>query len=195
MYEIPVSIKFNNGTEIPIRNDGDFRMVLDCFDALNDAELTAQERLISSLIIFYSTVNSIYDMAILPDVQEAIEKMFLFFNCGEAGNGQKRKLIDWEKDSQLISSAVNAVAGKEIRFEPYVHWWTFMGYYMAIGDAPIATIIQIREKILTGQKLEKHERKFRQMYPDYFIWDSKSVEDKELDAIVQQIWNSDKGGE
>lgn len=191
MYEIPTTIIFENGDAIPIRNRGDFRMVLDCFEALDDAELDLKERLFSSLIIFYEPLQSIFDLDILPDIEEAVKKMFQFFNCGEENTKTSgKKLIDWKKDSQLISSAINKVAGKEIRFEPYIHWWTFSGYYMAIDDSPISTIIQIRNKLMTGEKLEKHEVKFRRMYPDYFIWNNKSVEDKELDALVNQLWNS-----
>ena len=37
MYELPTSITLK-GIEHPIRNDGDYRMVLDCFNALNDMD-------------------------------------------------------------------------------------------------------------------------------------------------------------
>ena len=38
MYEIPTTIQLN-GQSYPIRDQGDYRMVLDCFVALNDDEL------------------------------------------------------------------------------------------------------------------------------------------------------------
>lgn len=191
MFELPVQLEVD-GKLYPIRNKGDFRMVLDCFAALNEVELDNVDRILSSLIIFYEGVNSVSDLHNFfgEDLSEAAEKMFDFFNCGENNIGAKQnyKLIDWEKDSNLISSAINNVARTEIRSLEYLHWWTFMGYYLAIGDCPWSYIVSIREKIKKGKKLEKDERKFKIDNPNYFIWDSQTVEDKQVAAQLQDIW-------
>ena len=108
MYEIPTKINIG-GTEYQIRNKGDYRMVLDCFSALQDASLNSNERLFCSLIIFYEDINSIADVNNIENLEEAITKMFDFFNCGRAqsvGKQMNYKLIDWEKDSQMICSAI-----------------------------------------------------------------------------------------
>ena len=167
-------------------------MVLDCFVALQDAELTAEERIIASLIIFYEDLNGLEDLNKLPDLHEAVIKMFEFFNCGqpEHKSGSNLKLIDWEQDSQLICSAINKIANTEIRAVEYLHWWTFMGYYMAIGESPLSTIVSIRHKMLTGKKLEKYEQQFRRENPQYFTWNSKSVEQQEADNLAKELWNS-----
>lgn len=191
MFELPVQLEVD-GKLYPIRNKGDFRMVLDCFAALNEVELDNVDRILSSLIIFYEGVNSVSDLHNFfgEDLSEAAEKMFDFFNCGENNIGAKQnyKLIDWEKDSNLISSAINNVARTEIRSLEYLHWWTFMGYYLAIGDCPWSYIVSIREKIKKGKKLEKDERKFKIDNPNYFMWDSQTVEDKQVAAQLQDIW-------
>lgn len=190
MYSIPTSI-YIDGTEYRIRNNGDFRVILDCFQALGDIELTAKERLLAGLIIFYDDFSTIDDLEELP-VEQLVTEMYKFFNCGSDNVGSKteKKLIDWEQDEQLICSAVNRVSGKEIRLEPYIHWWTFMGYFTAIGESPISTIISIRDKISRGTKLEKHERKYRNENPQYFIWNNKTIEEQEADKLVKEIWNS-----
>ena len=118
--------------------------------------------------------------------------MYKFFNCGgedTVGAKVPYKLIDWEKDSQIISSAINKVANTEIRSVPYVHWWTFMGYFSSIGKSLLSTVIEIREKILKGKKLEKYEREFRRDNPKYFIWNHKSVEEQEADRTIMDLWN------
>lgn len=192
MYTIPTSVDID-GVEFKIRNNGDYRMVLDCFSALNDVELNTEERLFASLIIFYEDLNDLSDITELSDnLEPLIKKMFEFFNCGSAQVGKKvpYKLIDWDNDSQLICSAVNKVANTEIRAEPYIHWWTFMGYYSAIGECPLSSIISIRDKIMKGKKLEKNEREFRANNPEYFVWKSKTKEDEEADELVKQLWNS-----
>ena len=194
MYEIPQSI-FINKKQFDIRKKGDFRMVLDCFNVLSDIELTEKEKIVACLIIFYNDCNSIEDLQIFPDTELAVKEMFRFFNCGQehsVGANVRYKLIDWEQDEQLISSAINKVAGKEIRFEPYLHWWTFMSYYIAIGESPLSTVVGIRNKLVTGKKLEKHERAFMKNNPQYFEWDSRTNEMKEADKWVHELWNKDK---
>lgn len=191
MYELPTSIELSTGT-FNIRNKGDFRVILDCFSALNDIELTKQERLIATLIIFFEDIEDVQDINKLGSLEEASKQMELFFNCGQEkiGIDTNYKLLDWEKDSNLISSAINNVSNIEIRSVPYLHWWTFMGYYMAIGECPLSNIIHIRYKIVTGQKLEKYENKFRAENPQYFTDDYKTTEAKELENwFLNEVWN------
>lgn len=194
MFEIPTTIQIEE-QQLHIRNKGDYRVVLDCFSALNDSELSKQERVFTSLIIFYEEFNDLMDLSNFPKLSEAVTKMYWFFNCGDSkgvGANKHHKLIDWDGDAQLIASAVNNVANTEVRLEPYIHWWTFMGYYLAIGESPLATIVNIRSKIVEGKKLEKHEKKFKNDNPQYFIWDSKSVEQKEAEQEILSLWNADK---
>lgn len=194
MYEIPRSIDIN-GVNHPIRNDGDYRMVLDCFDVLNDSSLSNDERSLGCLMIFYGDIQSAEDIVNLGDLEIAANEMQKFFNCGQnesPGMSVNYKLIDWKQDSQLICSAINKVCGKEIRFEPYIHWWTFMGYYLAIGESPLSHIVGIRSKIMKGKKLDKSEREFKRDNPHYFTWDSSLVSKKEDDELAKQLWNSGK---
>ena len=81
-YDIPVAVTIAD-TELKIRNNGDYRVVLDCFSALNDIELTPIERCYSAIIIFYDNFNSIEDVNNFPDIEALIKKMYWFFNCGE----------------------------------------------------------------------------------------------------------------
>lgn len=192
MYEIPTKLTIE-GKEFQIRNNGDYRMVLDCFKALQDAELSKQERLFASLIIFYSEINSLEDLEKFPDLSQAIEQMYYFFNCGqtqEIGRNVNYKLIDWEQDEQLICSAINKVANTEVRAESYIHWWTFMGYYSAVGESLFSTVVRIRDKIVRNKKLEKFEREFRIDNPEYFVWNARSLEAQEADALLKELWNS-----
>lgn len=192
MYEIPTKI-FIEGKEFPIRNSGDYRMVLDCFKALQDAELNPKERVFCSLLIFYEDINSIADINKFPDLEVAVKEMYNFFNCGKdqsVGKHMKHRLIDWEKDSQMICSAINKVANKEIRAEPYIHWWTFMGYYSAVGESLLSTVLSIRDKLSRGKKLEKYEREFKNENPEYFVWNARTIDDEEADKLFNELWNN-----
>lgn len=194
MFEIPISVQVGEQS-YAITNKGDYRMVLDCFAALNDQELDKEERLIAALMIFYECFNDVEDVLNCEILEPLVKEMYKFFNCGDpdgVGNKVNHTLIDWQKDQQLIASAVNNVAKKEIRFEEYLHWWTFMGYYLAIGESPMATIISIRNKIVEGKKLQKYEQEFRKDNPQYFNWDSRSLEEKEAEKAIMDMWNSGK---
>ena len=193
MYSLPTTVKIRDN-DFKIRNKGDFRMVLDCFNALQDDNLSQQERVISSLIIFYDDVHSYEDLCVLfkddEDLKLAIEKMYDFFNCNqkEVGAKQNYKLIDWDNDSQIICSAINNVANIEIRSLEYLHWWTFMGYYISIGESVLSTVVGIRHKIATGKKLEKYEKDFRKDNPNYFNFDYRTSEQREEDAKFRAMW-------
>ena len=191
MFELPTEIEIN-GEYYKIRKRGDYRMVLDVFSVLEDYTLTQTERILSALIIFYEDVNSIEEASSLPDMQEAVSKMFEFFNADRpAGKSSERKLIDWETDSAMIASAVNNVAGKEIRAEEYIHWWTFIGYYMAIGESTLSTVVSIRDKTLRGKKLEKWEKEFKRDNPQYFQWNHKTENDLEAEEWLKSVWNKE----
>lgn len=197
MYEIPTSVLIEDKS-YAIRNQGDFRMVLDCFAALEDTSLDPNERIVACLIIFYEDFNEVEDVARTPreTLEQLTLEMFKFMNCGkskeELGAKQPFRLLDWEKDSQLVCSAVNKVAGMEIRSCPYLHWWTFMGYYLAIGESALATVVSIRSKIAKNKKLEKFEKEFRRDNPQYFNMDYRTQQDREEDELIKQLWNSGK---
>lgn len=126
------------------------------------------------------------------NIQEASNKMFEFMDCGKTnsvGAHSNYKLLDWENDEQLIAGAINAVAGKEIRLEPYIHWWTFMAYFSNIGEGTFSTVLSIRSKIKKGKKLENYEKEFKRDNPHYFIWDSSTTQDREADEYIRELWN------
>lgn len=195
MFELPTSITIGDQS-FPIRNRGDFRMVLDCFTALNDDDLDQTYRIVTALIIFYD--NMVDEESLIScfgdNLEIAVNEMLKFFNCGREdtqGAVSPYKLVDWEQDSQLIAAAVNNVANTEIRALDYLHWWTFMGYYLSVGECSFSTVVSIRHKIKAHKKLEKYEIEFKNENPQYFIWDSRTDADKSAEELLAQIWNKE----
>lgn len=189
MYDLPVTVEIE-GVDYSIRNGGDYRTIIDIFAILEDPELDEQERAMAALIIFYADMEDVEDLAVFPNLQEALDKMFEFFNAGKKDVASKsRKLLDWQDDMPMIVSAVNNVAKKEIRAEKYLHWWTFMSYYMSVGDSTLSTVVNIRDKIVQGKKLEKWENEFKQENPQYFIWNAKTIEEIEAENWLASVLN------
>lgn len=195
MYEIPTTIEIDDQV-FPIRCKGDYRMVLDCFSCLNDFDLTQQERVLGALIIFYEKFNDVEDFqGVSKDLLDRLVKeMYNFMECGEnPTHSMPYKTIDWEKDSQIIFSAVNKVAHEEVRSVKYLHWWTFIGYFCEVGESVLSMVVGIRAKIKQNKKLEKFEKEFKARNPHYFNWDSRTAEQMQDDEDILKIWNQGKG--
>lgn len=162
-WNLPTSLNVG-GRNYKIRTD--YRVILDILTAMNDPdifepEMTEEEkqleRALTMLQIFYID----FDTMPSSDWQEASEKACEFIDCGIKDDGkQKPRLMDWEQDAPVIVPAVNKVCGKDVRSVKYMHWWTFFGYYMEIGECTLSTIVSIRDKKRRGKKLEKWEQEF-----------------------------------
>lgn len=154
MWKLPDSIELG-GVQYGIRTD--FRAILDILRAMADPELNEEDRIEVLFDIFFLDAEEIPN----EYLQEAIDKAFVFIDCGISGEGKsKARLMDWDKDSPLIASAINKNMGKDIRSVKYMHWWTFMGAYMEISEGLFYEILQIRQKKMNGKKLEKWELEF-----------------------------------
>lgn len=137
----------------------DFRRVLQVFACFQQEELPEFLRWEVALALFYQEE--------IPDAhrREAMEKMALFLQGGRPEKPGPR-LLDWQQDAPLIVADVNKVAGTEIRALPFVHWWTFLGWFNALGEGQLSTVVAIRSKLSKGKKLEDHEKEFYRAHKD-----------------------------
>ena len=133
----------------------DYRQILEIFAWMQKEELPEFLRWQIALALFYEEE--------IPDdaFQEAAEYFRWFVCCGEAEEGNPgAELLDWEHDAQDIVADINKTAGVEIRSLPYLHWWTFMGWFRGIGEGNLSTLLSIRDKLRRGKKLEKWEQEY-----------------------------------
>lgn len=136
------------------RLNTDFRDILEIMGYLEDPDKPEYLRWRIALALFY-------DGEIPAEhQQEAMEYLAEFISCGETDTKAGPKLLDWEQDAQVIVADVNKVAGTEIRALPYLHWWTFLSYFHAIGEGQLSTLVSIRDKLRRGKKLEQWEKDF-----------------------------------
>lgn len=148
----------------PIRSD--YRNILQVFEVFNDTELENEDKwIVACRLIFYdfkSTDEVIESVRNGFDIKEAAEQIVWFINAGNRNKNKKNEKpsYSWSQDEQMIFSAVNKVANKEIRENPYMHWWTFLGYFNEIGEGTFSFIVGIRNKLNNCKKLEKHEKEF-----------------------------------
>ena len=149
LYRLPVSVRLG-GNDYPI--NGDFRRVLQIIGVLERPDWPEFLRWQVALELFCPGV---------PDEfrAQAMEQLADFIRCG-APDTPGPKLLDWQQDAQVIMSDVNKASGRELRQEDFVHWWTFLGWFHAIGQGQLATLVSIRDKRRRGVKLEPWEQEY-----------------------------------
>lgn len=153
-YDLPTSLTIGE-VEYKIRYN--WRAVLDVLAACADPELDEQHKAFCMLRIIYPDLEDIPT----DRWQEACAKACEFIDCGQKDDGSpKPKMIDWVQDAPIIIPEINKLAGREIRIAPDIHWWTFFGWFMGIGDGLLASVLHIRQKRAKRKKLEKWEQEF-----------------------------------
>ncbi len=157
-WELPTSLEIG-GVGYAINTD--FRTVLYVLDIFADPDNEPDERAAVCLRVMFP------DWETIPAErqQEALERVTDFIDMDMPGvderdRGAKPRLVDWTRDAAMIVPAINKVLGTEVRGMKYLHWWTFLGAYMEIGDSLFSTVLGIRQKWAKGKPLEKYEQEF-----------------------------------
>ncbi len=150
-WQLPVVCELG-GKSYPIHTD--YRDILEIFSWLNDPDLPDFVRWEVALALFFEGP--------VPEEQKqaAAEYLCLFLTGGQKEDKPGPRLLDWEADAPAIIADINKVAGQEIRGLSYVHWWTFLSWFHAIGDGQLATLVSIRDKLARGKHLEGWEKEF-----------------------------------
>lgn len=179
-YDLPTSVTVA-GEDYAVRTD--FRAILDIIVALQDPDLTDEDRAAVALGIFYED-------AIPADLQEALNRCFWFISGGDAAESSKPgpRLVDWEKDFRWIVAPINRMIGRDIRGMP-MHWWTFLSYYFEIGDCTFSQIVRIRSARAKGKPLDKADREWLRANADLVALDQQYTRE---DEDILKAWT--KGG-
>lgn len=167
----------------------DFRNILTIIAAYNAKDLSDKEKVFICLSRLYVDLDSIPKNE--KTYTEAIKAASEFIECRLSNDKPSPKVVNWEKDEQLIFPAINKAAGMEVRAVPFLHWWTFLGYFQAIDrDDLWGMVLTIRQKRAKGKKLEKYEKEFltanRELCSVEYLKDKQTPEDQ-MKAIFEQL--------
>ena len=183
-WEFPTSLNIG-GVEYEIRTD--YRAVLDLLTALNDPELVDEDENLTAYMQSQVILQIMFpDCDSIPQehIQEALDKVAEFIDMGISDDRKKPKTMDWEQDAPILIPAINKVLNCEIRAQKYMHWWTFLGAYMEIGESLFSNVIHIRQKKAKGKKLEKWELDFYKENQSLIDFKQKSQRsEEEKDAL------------
>lgn len=177
--ELPTQIEIA-GEMYSIRTD--FRDIIKILCAFSDPELENEEKVYVCLFILYEDFESISK----NDYEEAFQKAVSFIDQGSQENNRRSpRLMDWEQDENIMFPAINKVAGFEVRGSKYIHWWTFLGYYMEISEGMFSQILALRSKRAKGKKLEKWEREFWNSNKSICVLKPKLTKEEKLE--IEQL--------
>ena len=153
IFDLPTFIEVN-GKEWKIRTD--YRDILMVLLAFEDNELGDSEKVYVCLKILYEDFEDMQR----KDYNKAFEKALEFIDHGVDNKKHGPRTMDWEQDANILFPAINKVAGYEVREAKYIHWWTFLGMFMEMGEGVYSTVLSLRQKKARGKKLEKWEREW-----------------------------------
>lgn len=132
----------------------DYRDILEIISYLEDPDLPEALRWRIAVALFYEPE---VPAETLP---QAAQYLADFIAGGEEAEKPGPKLLDWDQDAGAILADVNRVAGREIRGEKFLHWWTFLSWFHAVGEGRLSVLVSIRDKLRRGKKLDGWERDF-----------------------------------
>ena len=187
--QLPRALEIN-GAQYDI--DSDYRNILQIFTAFNADDLTDQEK------VYVCMERLFVDLEKLPrrDFEAGYTAALRFIECNIHSDKPSHKVVNWEKDEQLIFPAINKVAGMEVREVPYMHWWTFLGYFQAIDREDIwGFILTIRQKRAQHKPLAKHEKEFFSANRDLCLLEAAEKQASAEDALADIFNSLLKGGD
>lgn len=146
-----------DGREFSIRTD--FRISVLFELLIGDAELTPEQKLQQTLMLYYDEIPANGD--------EAIEQVLNFYGCGKqrkktSGTAKKKEIkspiYSFEHDDGMIFAAFYDQYGIDLNEIEHLHWWKFKAMFDALkSDNEIVKIMSYRATDLSSIK-DKHER-------------------------------------
>ena len=151
LWKLPVTARLGE-QEYSLHTD--YRDILEIFSYLEDPDLPERLRWQIAVALFFGEG--------VPEDQQEAAMAYLadFIRCGSTEEKPAPKLLDWQQDAPAIIADINRVSGKEVRSLPYLHWWTFLSWFHAIGEGQVSCLVSIRDKLRRGKKLEGWEKEF-----------------------------------
>ena len=152
----------------------EYRDILDVIRCLNDRDEPEFLRWYVALALFYRE-------KVAPEHRSAaMAAMTDFIACGQPQTTVPGpRLLDWQRDAGVIVADVNRVAGQEVRALPFLHWWTFVAYFNAIGEGQLSTLLRVRNKLRRGRRLDPWEM-------DYYRENRALVDGREPPTAQEQ---------
>lgn len=164
----------------------DFDIGIQIMQALENEELTQQERIGSALSLLYITEDEDKNPLPIPDINTAIEglKWFLtdWYHDGE-NKKDKTKVTDWDIDQWRIYAGFKQHYGINLQTDS-LHFWEFMGLLTTFPECAYTRVIDIRSRKI-NPKMSAEEKKALKEAKKIYALDTVEEEltDDEKEAV------------
>ena len=115
----------------------------------------AERRLTAAADAAAARADAALPQALWPDATQCLTEFLAAGRREQPRPGPA--LMDWQQDAPLIAAGISKAAGQDVRTLPYLHWWSFLAWFDAIGEGSFATVVAIRDKLRRGKRLENWE--------------------------------------
>lgn len=207
MDQLPTEVEVNGKI---YKINADFRTSIQFEILMQKRELTQEQQFfanelceldeemdkeIAELLAKYKTGLELYYKEIPEDINEAINKMLWFYECGKENidkkkskkSGSGKKIYDYNHDADYIYAAFFEQYGIDLA-EQELHWWKFSALFSALSDdCMISKIITYR--VIDTKGMEKEQKAFyNRMKRLYELPKDISEEEQERqDKITQAL--------
>lgn len=180
MISLPPIYAEIDGKKYAIRNKGFWFDIYRCICALNDDELSEDDKWYCAFRIFFPCRDELTEEELkeLPedilfgdDIENfdaALKYISWFVDCGETTNDDIPKKnssktgveISFFQDMDLLVNSLNNSKDRDIRLT-YEHWWTFVGDCQSHKPTGLyKSVLETRYKLQHHEKLDEFDRKF-----------------------------------
>ncbi len=180
MIALPPIYAEIDGKRYAIRNKGFWFDIYRCICALNDDELSDNDKWYCAFRIFFPCHNELTEEELkqcpedvlfgedIDDFDSAIKYISWFIDCGESTNTDIPKHtapntgveISFFQDMDLLVNSLNNAKDRDIRLT-YEHWWTFVGDCSSHQPTGLyKSVLETRYKLQHNEKLDEFDRKF-----------------------------------
>ena len=180
MIALPPIYAEIDGKRYAIRNKGFWFDIYRCICALNDDELSDNDKWYCAFRIFFPCHNELTEEELkqypkdvlfgenIDDFDSAIKYISWFIDCGESTNDDIQKHtapntgveISFFQDMDLLVNSLNNAKDRDIRLT-YEHWWTFVGDCSSHQPTGLyKSVLETRYKLQHNEKLDEFDRKF-----------------------------------
>lgn len=163
----------------------DFRTLILINLLLCDNSISEKDKVKQALNLFYQEIPF--------DIGAAIERMSWFNRCGKEIEYKKatkkttsstgKRILDYEKDADLIYSAFMSQYKLDLQDIDYLHWWKFQSLLNGLkDDNKLCEIMKYRSIDLSKIKDKEQKKFYKEMQEFYSLDDGFTLEElKELE--------------
>ena len=139
--------------------DSDFQTGIQILQALEDPELTTQERIWTSVSLLFAHGDDSEGHNSFPDAQTAVEGLMWFLTEWDQDRHAKEggdPVTDYAIDQWRIYSGFRQHYGINLNTDK-LHFWEFMGLLTTLPECAYTRVVDIRAKKMTA-KMGREER-------------------------------------